>query len=76
MHYHLECGLELEQLIWLVETSFEISNIEASNYVNRFINRFYNQAFKRTVMPEGPKVFEISLSPRYTFKLPSDLVRK
>ena len=76
MHYHLECGLELEQLIWLVETSFKISNIEASNYVNRFINRFYNQAFKRTVMPEGPKVFELSLSPRYTFKLPSDLVRK
>lgn len=76
MHYHLECGLELEQLIWLVETVFEITNTEASNYVNRFINRFYNQAFKRTVMPEGPKVFELSMSPRNTFKLPSDLVRK
>lgn len=76
MHYHLECGFEHDELIWLVKTVFELSIEEATTYVERFIKRFYNQAFKRTVMPEGPKVFEFSLSPRYTFKLPSDLVRK
>src|SRR5690554_281733 len=76
MYYHLVSGHEDKELTWLVKKAFNLSNSEAAVYVNRFLKRFYNQAFKRTVLPEGPKVFSLSLSPRNTFKLPSDLVRK
>lgn len=76
MYYHLECGLDDDKLIWLIETSFNLRNEEASVYVRRFLSRFYNQQFKRSTLPEGPKVFSISLSPRMSYKLPSDVIRK
>ena len=38
-----------------------------------FIKRFFNQQFKRSCMPDGPKVFGISLSPRGDWKMPSDV---
>ncbi len=41
-----------------------------------FIRRFFNQQFKRSCMPDGVKVSEISLSPRAGIKLPSDAVSK
>ena len=37
-----------------------------------FIKRFFNQQFKRSSMPDGPKVFGIGLSPRGDLKMPSD----
>ncbi|HHW80025.1 MAG TPA: NAD(+) synthase, partial [Acholeplasmataceae bacterium] len=76
MYYHLETGLAEEALIWLVEKTFKITFEEAKIYVERFINLFYKQQFKRTTLPEGPKVFDISLSPRNSYKMPSDIVRK
>ena len=41
-----------------------------------FIRRFFNQQFKRSCMPDGVKVSEISLSPRGSYKMPSDAVSK
>ncbi|WP_162140322.1 NAD(+) synthase [Haploplasma axanthum] len=76
MHYHLNSGLDEPKLIWLVEKVFTLSNSEATTYVNRFIKRFYSQQFKRTTMPEGPKLFDLSLSPRISYRMPSDIVRK
>jgi len=37
-----------------------------------FIRRFFSQQFKRSCMPDGPKVTAVSLSPRAGFKMPSD----
>lgn len=37
-----------------------------------FIRRFFSQQFKRSCMPDGPKVTEISLSPRGAWQMPSD----
>ena len=37
-----------------------------------FIKRFFNNQFKRTCLPDGPKVTEISLSPRGDLRMPSD----
>ncbi len=37
-----------------------------------FIHKFFNQQFKRSCMPDGPKVFGVSLSPRGDLKMPSD----
>ncbi|KAB3618182.1 NAD(+) synthase, partial [Phocaeicola vulgatus] len=37
-----------------------------------FIRRFFRQQFKRSCMPDGPKVGTISLSPRGDWRMPSD----
>lgn len=37
-----------------------------------FVKRFFSQQFKRSCMPDGPKVFGVSLSPRGDLKMPSD----
>ncbi len=37
-----------------------------------FVRRFFAQQFKRSCMPDGPKVTDISLSPRGSFNMPSD----
>ncbi len=37
-----------------------------------FLERFFAQQFKRSVMPDGPKVGSVSLSPRSDWRMPSD----
>lgn len=37
-----------------------------------FLRRFFNQQFKRSCMPDGPKVGSISISPRGDWRMPSD----
>ena len=37
-----------------------------------FIERFFDNQFKRSVMPDGPKVGSASLSPRGDWRMPSD----
>jgi NAD+ synthase (glutamine-hydrolysing) len=41
-------------------------------WLNTFMRRFFNQQFKRSCMPDGPQVCEISLSPRGGWSMPSD----
>ena len=41
-------------------------------WLNVFIRRFFSQQFKRSTLPDGPKVTEISLSPRGDLRMPSD----
>lgn len=37
-----------------------------------FVRRFFTQQFKRSCMPDGPKVFSVSLSPRGDYMMPTD----
>jgi NAD+ synthase (glutamine-hydrolysing) len=37
-----------------------------------FVERFFEQQFKRSVLPDGPKVGSVSLSPRADWRMPSD----
>lgn len=41
-----------------------------------FLRRFFNQQFKRSCMPDGPKVGPVSFSPRGDWRMPSDAVSK
>lgn len=41
-------------------------------WLRNFYRRFFNQQFKRSCMPDGPKVGSISLSPRGDWRMPSD----
>ena len=38
----------------------------------RFYNRFFHQQFKRSCLPDGPKVGSLTLSPRGDWRMPSD----
>ena len=41
-------------------------------WLTTFIRRFFNQQFKRSCLPDGPKVGSVSLSPRGDWRMPSD----
>ena len=41
-------------------------------WLQTFCRRFFNQQFKRSCLPDGPKVGSISLSPRGDWRMPSD----
>ncbi len=42
-------------------------------YLDTFLRRFFSQQFKRSCLPDGPRVTEISLSPRGSWRMPSDV---
>jgi NAD+ synthase (glutamine-hydrolysing) len=45
---------------------------EILKWLKIFYTRFFAQQFKRSCLPDGPQVVEVSLSPRAGFKMPSD----
>lgn len=44
------------------------------HWLHTFIYRFFSQQFKRSCLPDGPKVGSVSLSPRGDWRMPSDAV--
>ena len=72
----LFCGDSNERASWLLSLAFEIDLKDAKRLVDNFTRRFYTQQFKRSALPEGPKVLRMSLSPRSEFKIPSELSRR
>jgi NAD+ synthase (glutamine-hydrolysing) len=40
-----------------------------------FVTRFFEQQFKRSALPDGPKVGTVSLSPRGDWRMPSDAAK-
>ena len=43
-------------------------------WLELFYRRFFSQQFKRSAMPDGPKVGSVALSPRGDWRMPSDAV--
>ena len=41
-------------------------------WLKTFYRRFFSQQFKRSCMPDGPKVGSVTLSPRGDWRMPSD----
>ncbi len=74
MHRFLSCGDSKMKIYHIMKDAFEnLSDIEIQEYIDNFISRFMRQQYKRATMPEGPKVIDISLSPRSDLKMPSDV---
>ncbi len=44
------------------------------HWLKTFCRRFFNQQFKRSCLPDGPKVGSVSLSPRGDWRMPTDAV--
>ena len=64
-----------EKLYRIAQIAFngKYTNEELVKCLRIFIKRFFSQQFKRSCMPDGPKAFGISLSPRGDLKMPSDV---
>ena len=45
---------------------------EITSTLDNFFRRFYAQQFKRSCLPDGPKVGSVALSPRGDWRMPSD----
>lgn len=51
--------------------SYDVATI--THWLQVFVRRFVGSQFKRSVMPDGPKVGSVALSPRSDWRMPSDL---
>jgi len=58
----------------LFDTQYDFDDIE--KWLKSFIRRFFANQFKRTCLPEGPKIGTVSLSPRGDWRMPSEAEAK
>lgn len=67
-------GFSKEKIAFLAEKAFDgkYSSAEISKWLEVFIKRFFISQFKRSCIPDGPKVGSVSLSPRGDWRMPSD----
>ena len=73
IHRVLRYGDHKERIVWLLPKVFDITSEDALHYASNFFRRFYSQQFKRQALPDGPKILDISVSPRGDLRLPSDI---
>lgn len=67
-------GFTKEKLYILAEKAFDgkYGSEEISKWLNVFLKRFFISQFKRSCIPDSPKVGSVSLSPRGDWRMPSD----
>ncbi len=73
--YHLlRNSFSPKKIYWLAKRAFEGVYDDATllKWLRNFYRRFFNQQFKRSCMPDGPKVGSVCLSPRGDWRMPSD----
>ena len=73
--YHIiKYGARPSKVLFLAEKAFgeKYTKETIKKWLALFIKRFFTQQFKRSCMPDGPKVGTISLSPRADWRMPSD----
>ena len=74
LYHFLRYGASPDKIRYLAshtfKDSFDYETID--KWLNFFIKRFFNQQFKRSCIPDGPKVGTISISPRGDLRMPSD----
>jgi len=72
----LRFGFQPRKIRWMANRAFEGVYEEAviEKWLRVFYRRFFAQQFKRSCLPDGPKVGSVSLSPRGDWRMPSDAV--
>ena len=75
LYHYLRRGASKEKLAFLANIAFAGSYAPEviAKWLDVFVRRFYQQQFKRSCMPDGPKVGSINLSPRGDWRMPSDV---
>ncbi len=74
IYYMLRFGYAPSKIYHLAQMAFnnQYSNETLLKWLKVFYKRFFAQQFKRSCLPDGPKVGSIGLSPRGDWRMPSD----
>ena len=74
MYYFLRYGFTREKIAFMASMAFDgvYTNEVINHWLGIFMRRFFTQQFKRSCLPDGPKVVGVSLSPRGDWRMPSD----
>jgi NAD+ synthase (glutamine-hydrolysing) len=73
LYHFIKYGAKPSKILFLANHAFDKYDKKIiKKWLKKFIWRFFTQQFKRSCIPDGPKVGTISLSPRADWKMPSD----
>ena len=74
LYYMLRCGFEPAKVYRIACLSFagQYDKAVILNWLKIFYKRFFSQQFKRSCLPDGPKVGSVAVSPRGDLRMPSD----
>ncbi len=73
LYYVLRYGTQPAKIIALAMRAYPgLEEEEIKEALRRFAKRFFYQQFKRSCLPDGPKVGSVTLSPRGDWRMPSD----
>lgn len=78
LYYFLRFGFSPKKIYFLAQHAFKgmYDDTIIKKWLSTFIRRFFAQQFKRSCLPDGPKVGSVSLSPRGDWRMPSDAVSR
>ena len=74
LYHFVRHGSRPVKILYLAEMAFadRYSQSMILHWMEVFVRRFFSQQFKRSAMPDGPKVGSVALSPRGDWRMPSD----
>ncbi len=76
LYHFFRFGCSPEKILFLAEKAFVETGAYPKETVVKwlkvFVRRFFSQQFKRSCLPDGPKVGSVTLSPRGDWRMPSD----
>ena len=74
LYYVLRFGYAPKKVLFLAEEAFYgvYDNKTILKWLKVFYKRFFAQQFKRSCLPDGPKVGTVAVSPRGDLRMPSD----
>lgn len=78
LYHMIRYGASPKKILYLAGMAFDgkYTKEDIQAWLTVFIKRFFSQQFKRSCLPDGPKVGTISLSPRSDWRMPSDAQAK
>lgn len=78
LYHFIRFGSSPAKIYFLAQKAFHgiYDNNTIKKWLHTFFRRFFQQQFKRSCLPDGPKVGSISLSPRGDWRMPSDAISK
>lgn len=74
LYYGIRCAFPPKKLLRLAEYAFQGAYDRETilKWLKNFYRRFFSQQFKRSCIPDGPKIGSVTLSPRGDWRMPSD----
>lgn len=78
IYHFMRYGRSAGEIYSLAQQAFEgrYDRETIKKWLQTFMRRFFTQQFKRSCMPDGPKVGSVTLSPRGDWRMPSDAIAK